>query len=316
MDSHLSDAQLKEFTYEAQFDDHTLDENLAPVEPLPPINCRAGTANIGTLSRLTPECLRIIFNQLNLDAIVNFQSTSHGSLAFVTSLPTYGVISRHARNTIRGARIIGTSHRTTCTELYRKLCQPTCDQCGDEFGGYIYLVTFRRLCLLCVSTHLSFLPLGRQWACRYFGLDSSTVNSLPRLLTLGGRYSPEKEKLQNKQILVDYDAAREAGIARHGSREGMEAYVAAARGRAGRRRGPPDGKAGNPLRFAAVVRLPWYDEASGELEWGFHCRGCEKSEQRSALCRKKFNVASFRRHIQTYGPVQDGEHRKCITATC
>ncbi|CAI6087193.1 unnamed protein product [Clonostachys chloroleuca] len=315
MDGHLSDAHLREFTYEGQFDDHTLDGNLPAVEPLSPINYREGTATIGTLSRLTPECLHIIFNQLDLDAIVNFQSTSHGSLAFVNSLPTYAVISRHARNAVRGARIIGTSHRVTCIGLYRKLCQPTCDHCG-EFGGYIYLVTFKRLCLLCLSTHLSFLPLGRQWACRYFGLDSGTVNSLPRLLTLGGRYSPEGGKLQNKQILVDYDAARGAGIARHGSQEEMEAYVAAARGRAGRGRGPPDGKAGNPLRFAAVVRLPWYEETSGELEWGFHCRGCEKSEQRSALCRKKFNVASFRRHIQTYGPVQDGEHRKCITATC
>ncbi|CAG9987352.1 unnamed protein product [Clonostachys byssicola] len=311
MDGHLSDAQLREFTYEGQFDDHTLDGNLPPVEALLP---REGTATIGTLSRLTRECLHIIFNQLDIDAIINFQSTSHGSLAFISSLPTYAAISKHARNAIRGARIIGTSHRTTCPELYRKLRQSTCDNCG-EFGGYIYLVTFKRLCLLCLSTHLSFLPVGRQWACRYFGLDSSTVNSLPRLLTLGGRYSPEGVRLQNKQILVDYDAAREAGIARHGSLEEMEAYVAAARGRAGRRRGPPDGKAGNPLRFAAVVRFPWYDEASGELEWGFHCRGCEKSEQRSALCRKKYNVTSFRRHIQTYGPVQDGEHRKCVTFT-
>ncbi|CAH0046281.1 unnamed protein product [Clonostachys solani] len=313
MSAHLSDAQLKELAYEGQFDDHPLGENLPSVEALLPINCRQGMANIGTLGRLTPECLQIVFNQLDIDTIISFQSTSHGSFALVNSLPTYGVISKHARNAVRGARIIGTSNRATCIELYSKLCQPACDQC-EEFGGYIYLVTYRRLCLLCLSTHLSFLPLGRQWARRYFGLDSSTVNSLPRLLTLGGRYSPEGGKLQNKQVLVDYDAAREAGISRHGSQEGMEAYVAAARGRAGRRRGPPDGKAGNPLRFAAAVRLPWYDESSGELEWGFHCRGCEKSEQRSALCRKKYNAVSFRRHIQTYGPVQDGEHRKCIAS--
>ncbi|VUC37094.1 unnamed protein product [Clonostachys rosea] len=312
MSVDLSDAQLRQFTYEGHFDDHTLDENLPPVEALLPIN--RDRTNLGTLSRLTPECLQLVFNQLDIDAIINFQSTSHGSFAFVNSLPTYGVIAKHARNTVRGARIIGTSGRITCIELYGKLCQSTCDQC-DEFGGYIYLVTYKRLCLLCLSTHLSYLPLARQWACRYFGLDNSTVNSLPRLLTLRGKYSPEERKLQNKQILVDYDAAHKAGITRHGSVEEMEAYVASARERAGRHRGPPDGKAGNPLRFAAVVRLPWYDASSGEVEWGFHCKGCERSEQWSVLCRKKYDVVSFRRHIQTYGPVEDGEHNKCLASS-
>ena len=38
----------------------------------------------------------------------------------------------------------------TCEMLYYKLCTAECEQCGD-FGSYLYILTYERVCSLCLS---------------------------------------------------------------------------------------------------------------------------------------------------------------------
>ncbi|KEY73448.1 hypothetical protein S7711_11089 [Stachybotrys chartarum IBT 7711] len=75
---------------------------------------------------------------------------------------------------------------------------------------------------------------------------------------------------------------------------------------------PHDGHSGNPFRFVAIVRVPWLDRTAsqGEVEWGFHCLGCTKSNRLPLHFRRKFSAVSFAEHLAQYGEVKDGKHCK------
>lgn len=207
---------------------------------------------------------------------------------------------------------------------------PGCDNCGD-FGGYLYLITCKRLCFLCLSQDKLYLPLLRRHASREFGLDKDTMATLPRMTVIPGTYSPNGKKA-SKSVLIDYESALCAGVALHGSLCAMRKYtsdmetqksqayhakVATAqqsrstthRIRRPRVTGPPDGRSGNPLRFVAIVRVPWLNRPSQEVEWGFYCLGCEKSSRPPLHHRRQFTTTSFDDHIRQCGTIQNGKHR-------
>lgn len=134
-----------------------------------------------------------------------------------------------------------------------------------------------------------------------------------------GIYSPNEKKVA-RSTLVDYEAALRAGVARHGSLEAMLRYVsnaevirnASAIGRLSGR--PPasdpfDGCSGNPFRFVAITRIPWLNRASQEVEWGFHCIGCEKSSRVPLHYRRQFTKALFDIHLRQSGDIQNGKHQ-------
>jgi hypothetical protein len=202
-------------------------------------------------------------------------------------------------------------------------------KCGD-FGGYLYLLSCSRVCFLCVSEDPAYLPLRPRQACRKFGLDQRAMNTLPKMLTREGVYSPNERKLKGGTLLVDHEAARQAGIDLHGSAALMEEYVSGkavqrqreyeeklrrvrtddtGQGSIRRPAGEPfDGRSGNPIRFASVNRIPWIDKVTRQVEWGVHCRGCRRSRNRLSHCRKKYTLASFRKHLEQYGIVRDDKH--------
>ena len=150
-----------------------------------------------------------------------------------------------------------------------------------------------------LSEDKRFLPLWYRHAIRKFGLNRPILGTLPSMNTIPGTYSPNQKKVRAHLALVDSDCARRAGIAMHGSVSAMEQCVSSMAAQ-----DPFDGKSGNPLRFMVIVRTPWLNKSSQELESGFHCTGRQKSHHSRRLhFRRKFTVGSFKRHLRECGNI-------------
>ncbi|GAW24919.1 hypothetical protein ANO14919_145150 [Xylariales sp. No.14919] len=287
------------------------------------------TTNLGTLSRLPLELLQQVLYQLDIATIVDFRRVNRQAFTILDSVSAYHAVAKHARNALCGIIAIVTGKWITCGTLYKKLSTPGCEICGD-FGGYLYLLTCKRVCFLCLSENPLYLPLRISHACRKFGLGSEIVNKLPCMRVIPGTYSPNEKKVA-RCILVDYESARIAGITAHGSISAMTRFVsdlqtqkdekynarkAAALSLGDRSthiRRPPaldpyDALSGNPFRFGAIARVACLDIATQELERGFHCLGCERAKRLPLHYRRKFMVASFKDHLAQYGGIKNGEH--------
>jgi hypothetical protein len=292
--------------------DFTLDDNLPDLPdndhiPNPP------KAYLGALDTLPLELLSEIVWQLDLRTLTDFRHINRRAMWLVESSPQYKVIRKHAYNALRGIICNEAGRWITCEMLYEKLCTAECEECGD-FGGYLYILTCKRVCFLCLSEDKQYLPLRYRHAIRKFGLKRPILrkfglkrpilHSLPSMKSIPGTYSPNRKKVRAQLTLVDSDCARRAGIMLHGSVSAMEQYVSSKAAK-----DPFNGRSGNPLRFMAIVRTPWLNKSSQELEWGFHCTGCRESHiSRPLHFRRKFTIGSFKEHLRECGNIRDGEH--------
>lgn len=308
-----------------RLNDHTLSHNLPPLRPksengptnTPPAN------SFGALGALPVELLNMILTEIDLGALVDFRCVDRRAAELVDHVPSYKAVTLHAPHALRGILSIETGRWITCRTLYEKLCLAKCETCSD-FGGYLYLVTCKRVCFLCLSQDRLYLPVTPQEACREFGLTSGIVHTLPWMRVVPGVYSPNEKKAA-KSILVDYQSCVDAGVALHGSLSTMRKYVSDMEARklqerhrrhrqAGSSRsqpraaGPVDGRSGNPLRFVAIIRMPWLNRESQQLEWGFHCVGCEKLSRPPLHYRRQFTTDSFGHHLEQFGRIRSRKH--------
>jgi hypothetical protein len=285
--------------------DFTLDDNLPDLQcqPYNDHNPNPHKAYLGALDTLPLELLHEILRQLDLRTLTDFRHVNRRAMWLVESFPQYQAIRKHAHNALRGIICIEASRWITCEMLYEKLCTAECEECGD-FGGYLYILTCKRVCFLCLSEDKRYLPLRYRHAIRKFGLNRPILGTLPSMKSIPGTYSPNEKKVCAHIALVDSDCARRAGITLHGSVSVMEQHVSSIAAQ-----DPFDGKSGNPLRFMAIVRTPWLNKSSRELEWGFHCTGCQKSHHSRPLhFRRKFTVGSFKEHLRECGNISHGKH--------
>lgn len=315
-----------------RLNDHTLEEKLAS----PPTQAENGgrqphprrapsVMNLGSLDALPLELLQIILSQLDIRTLTDFQFVNRRAAELAGSLPKYSAINRYFPIAIRAILSIHTGRWITCETLYTKLCTAECEECGD-FGGYLYLLTCKRVCFICLAHQQAYMPLSPIYASRKFGLDRQLVNSLPLMKVLPGIYAPNAKKTTAK-VLVDYQACLDAGIERHGSAPAMERFVSemeaqrveayhsrqassprsTSRTRPPRLVDPPDANTGNPHRFVAVVRAPWLKKDLREVEWGVYCSGCGKFSP-PLHWRRQFTVVSFREHLRECGRIEGGRH--------
>jgi hypothetical protein len=288
------------------------------------------THTLGALDRLPVELLNMVLTQLTIRSLADFRRVNRRAMQVVDSVPEYKAIVTYIPTSLRGILSIGTGEWILCQDLYQKLCTAECDSCGD-FGGYLYLITCRRVCFLCFTEKTDFLPLKRADAVRKFGLAREHLASLPAMRTVPGSYSPREIQIGNRLMLIDHSAARQAGFAVHGSTSAMEQFASditfeklekyrsrksqqtAGAGTATPRRPRTedefDGRTSNPRRFVAIVRAPFLDVRIGSPEWGFHCAACKMHHYTRPLhWRRKFTEESFKHHITECGEIIDGKH--------
>lgn len=316
--------------------DRTLDDigNLCPLD-----NGRhhhpAPRYTLGALEQLPLELLNMVLVHVDIESLTGFRRVNQRAMQAVDSIPQYKAITTHTPASLRGILSIGTGRWISCRDLHKKLCTAKCDSCGD-FGGYLYLITCRRVCFLCFTENTDYLPLRQADAIRKFGLRHEHLASLPSMKTVPGYYSPRQIKLRNRLTLVDHNAARLAGLAIHGSVSKMEQYSleiismrleqyqsrktqqpTGARQlipRRPRSEDEFDGRTSNPKRFVAIARAPFLDLRTRSPEWGFHCVACKIHHYNRPLhWRRKFTEETFKSHLRECGEIIDGKHATKVT---
>ena len=336
-EQQLHRSQLNDLTYlQPNLKDNTLDDNLSISTP-PSHNGHtygSSTVDLGVLDKLPLELLQFLLSQLDLRTFETFRRVNQRALEVTESIPQYKAIATHARTALRGILSIETGPWITCEILYEKLCTAQCEECGD-FGGYLYLLTCKRVCFLCFTETWKYLPLPYSEAFRKWGATTRILSTVPRLRSVPGVYSPNGMKRRDRLCLVDPLSAYDACIAHYGSSRNMEFHVSEVmahkleqfrarmsqasmygspspvrRPRRPRTQDFSDGLCGNPTRFFAIVRTPWLDRHTQDLEWGFHCIGCQNDHDTRPLhYRRKFTKASFVDHLRQCGKISDSEHR-------
>lgn len=305
------------------------DRKLDDIESLCPLdNGRDGRVpchGLGQLEILPLEILQMVLLPLDIQSITQFRRINRQARLVVDQIPQYKQIIAHAPASIRGCLSIGTGSSFSCQDLYDTLRTADCDSCGD-FGGYLYLITCRRVCFLCFTGKTDYLPLRRSDVVRKFGLRSEHLAKLPSLKSVPGRYSPFEIKCRRRITLYDHSAALEAGIAVHGDSKSMEQYAsdnlanklevyesrkATSTGVVPRRPKSEDFDAhqSNPLRFMGIIRAPVFDARMPDPQWGFHCIACESHSDPPLNWRRKFTKESYRDHIRECGEAIHGEHK-------
>ena len=324
--------ELMPLTYDrSNITDHTLDDNdLARRCPLDNGRHSASSKfSLESLDSLPPELLCMILAQTDIQSLTNFRRVNQRAMELTDSLPQYKPLIAYAPDLIRGILTIGTGKWISCQDLFDTFCTADCETCGD-FGGYIYIITCKRVCFLCLSEESRYLPLLRRDVSNKFGLNHKIISKLPTMKSLPGRYAPNDRSSRARWVLIDSESARQAAIKAHGSVSAVEQHMSilVAKGlKQWRERSSQtvegtsrkslrqpwreawDGQSSNPRRFMAIIRTPRWDRSTESLDWGFHCVGCIKHHRcRPLHWRRKFSTTQFIEHIRQCGAIQDGVH--------
>lgn len=283
---------------------------------------------LGALDRLPLEIIHLALVRIDIQSLTDFRRVNTRAKLITDSIPQYKRILAHAPASVRGSLNINTARFFSCLDLYEKLSTAECDSCGD-FGGYMYLITCRRVCFLCFTEKIGYLPVSRKDASRKFGLGSEQLASLPCMKSFPGRYSPRGIKCRQRETLFDYSAARQAGIAVHGTIGSMEEHVSEMASkrldayntklslrrtngtnlRRPRSEDSFDGRNSNPKRFMGIIRAPFFSVQTVFSDWGFHCVACKDHHYcRPLHWRRKYTVDSFQDHIRECGEIIGGKH--------
>ncbi|OJJ87589.1 uncharacterized protein ASPGLDRAFT_163897 [Aspergillus glaucus CBS 516.65] len=287
---------------------------------------------LGSLEQLPLELINMVLIQLEIQSLTDFQRVNKRAMQVVDSIPQYKKIILHAPASIRGSLSISTGSLFSCQELYEKLCTAECDSCGD-LGGYLYLVTCRRICFLCFTKKTEYLPLLQADTIRKFRLRREDIATLPSMNSVPGRYSPREIKCRTQLTLIDHDAARQAGITVHGNINAMEQYALEMTSkkleqyqsrksihiadcpnlRRPRSEDIFDGHSPNLKRFLGIIRAPFLNARTGSLEWVFHCAACKPHHYNRPLhWRRRYTRKSFEDHIRECGEIIHGKHNQRV----
>ena len=284
---------------------------------------------LGTLDVLPIEIIGMVLGQLDLQSIMSLQRVNHQAFDMVTTMPQLKAIIRHSPDVIRAILSSETAPFITCQLLSNKLTSAACETCSD-FAGYLYLLTCTRVCYRCFTHQSRYLPILRSDARRQFGLSANSIKLLPQMKSVPGRYTIRNIICQNRLILIDSDAARQAGLDIYGSASAMERHIAKLTAqkrsayhkrlagtagekrlpypRAPRENAPPDDHEYNSRRFMAIVPVPFIVTRSEQAEWGFHCLGCRNEFGEFRNSRRQFIAAGFRQHLRQFGEVVNEKH--------
>lgn len=199
--------QIAHLAHVLPINDHLLDEKILALPAQIANDFILPIDNTEVFDEALHNILGIVVPSLDLRTLVDFMSVNRYAADLVNSLPSFRIIEQHAHYALRGILAIETGRFITCTDLFEAICTAECQQCG-EFGGYLYLITCRRVCFNCLSNHWRFLPLSRLHACRRYGLSDEIVNTLPCMRPIPGIYSPKRKGFRGSPaILVDPEAA-------------------------------------------------------------------------------------------------------------
>ncbi|KAI0384228.1 hypothetical protein F5Y04DRAFT_238613 [Hypomontagnella monticulosa] len=243
--------------------------------------------SLGQLDKLPIEIIIPMLLSLDIHSLIAFRRVNSRAMDLVNSLHEYQMISKHCINILRAIICLGATW-FNWRVLYETLSTTKCEMC-PRYGSYLYLITCERVCYLCFTSNVRYLPLSEKNAISYIG---SEVGRIPHVLNLwrwddGVPYARERWVLLfDRQSISDSLST----LRRSTSRERLweSEHV------------PNYGLIG-VNRYMTIISAPYFIPSSQSAHRGFYCTRCTDETSTGMYPGTKYTEDEFPNHIRMHG---------------
>lgn len=234
--------------------------------------------DLGALDSLPLEILQEAILYLDFDTLAALRRVNARAMEVVDSVPAYRATLQLCPNIVRGLYSIHYGAYVSLDTLWSTLRRARCEDCGD-LGGYIYLLTCRRVCFLCLDTACRFYPLQLAEASKQYGIKKDSLCDMLAKRSVPGVYTGAEKARRIPKVLLDRDMVRQWALDLHSSEDrvldflkqkvnSLEAQYqdrcrAREAGQTDKRlreptpTQPTNGRLGDPRRYIAIVQAPY-----------------------------------------------------------
>lgn len=236
--------------------------------------------SVGQLDLLPPELINQVLRMLDIPTLAAFRRVNQRALLLVDSLPPYRRLWALCPTILRAVVSINATS-FSCATLFQVLTTEKCETCS-LFGGFLYLITCKRVCYFCFTTRKEYFPVSLTLAARQTKLPKKALSGLPQVRSLPGRYTAIAKLSRNRVTLVDRPALLRLS-------EGAEML--------NKRVGHATTE---PRRYMPIVAAPRLHLREQAADWGLHCSLCRDNIEPSTHFRIQYNRQDIVKHFQDY----------------
>lgn len=214
---------------------------------------------------------------------------SHGTASLVDTLPRYSVIRQHCPDIFCAAvGICAVSF--SCNTLYETLTTTSCSTCSRS-GTYLYLITCKRVCFFCFTSHADYMPVSSTKAAKATNLTVKMVKKqLPYIYSIPGRYDFGGRRCASRSLLFDPQAMLKA---RHTQRiQGGGPAVEALQ----------HGACNDPRRYMSIITAPYFGPSIHSVDWGFYSHSYTTAMRPPTDFRDHYTSQGILDHIDQHHP--------------
>ncbi|EFY95163.1 hypothetical protein X797_010146 [Metarhizium robertsii] len=293
--SLLTPDQLHEYGYrKSGIIDHTLDD--ARLETRCPLDNGRHHGQpkypAGRLDLLPTELITYVLLALDLPSLTAFRRVNRRAMSLVDSLHQYRMIFEHCPDILRAIVSIDAKY-FDCASLFNTLSTTKCATC-DRFGGYLYLITCKRVCYLCFILDPLYFPVSATLATKRTGLSRKELKCLPHILGLPGRFTERNKLVRGRIMLLDRQSLRNR-ISRGSSQAFDDGFRQV------------DLTTREPRRFMSIISAPFFTSSGRSADWGFHCTKCIDYTEPATHFRNKYTESAFMDHMALFGINHSGK---------
>lgn len=234
--------------------------------------------------------LEIIVNillALDIPTLATLRRVNRRAMSLVNSLHWYKMVLKHCPNVLRAIISID-ANSFDCHTLYVALTSQKCETC-NRFGSYLYLITCRRVCYLCFTSRMDYLPVTVAYAMKYTGLSKRELGPIPSISSLPGRYTPFAKLARKRYLLFDrqvvLNRAPDPSI-QHDRRIQQQ-----------------DRTTNETRRYASIISAPYLGPSRQSADWGYYCIACRDDTAPATHFRIKYTRDDILDHFEQQGAI-------------
>lgn len=228
---------------------------------------------------------------LDFQSVTRFSRISVQGANIMQSFPAYQDLMKHAPDALAALSQTKLLGLHSASQLLTTLRTEGCATCS-EYGIYLLLPTCERYCWQCLQCNPTRRVITRTAAGRIFALSPKTIQQLPVMYSIPGRYGVARKSSHVSYKLVSVSAAKELAISIYGSAENVTTVTVRSRRQAAHTTRflqaafldckrlyplmmPDQGSIGND-RYFGMASIPFPSLTIPDTaEQGLWCKGCE-----------------------------------------
>ena len=151
--------------------------------------CRDSVSSLGLLEALPLELLTAVCLRLDLQSALCFSHANSRAKDIIASTYQYRRVREHAQQVLRAAFHTDQAPNLGISDLHSALVTKACSLCSNGFGRFFYLLTATQCCLSCLESAPEFGVVNLGTVCTVTGRSRDSVRRLvPVLGTVPGIY--------------------------------------------------------------------------------------------------------------------------------